>query len=407
MLNVPEPLDNEAIYRTLVMESPIPIALLVGRDMVITIANEPQLAVWGKGNGVIGLPLVEALPEMKGQPFLAILDNVFTTGVTFTTDNTPAQMEANGVLRTVYFDFSFKALRNHQGEIFGIIATGIEITEKVGILEALSSSEENLRQLSTSLDQQVQERTLQLQELVHDLQRSNQNLHQFAVVASHDLQEPLRKVQQFADLLRSQYGSVLGGGIRYVERMQVAAGRMSMLIRDLLTYSRITTQREQHQLVSLADVLAEVLTELDISATEPAAQITIGELPRLAGDAEQLGQLFDHLLSNALKFRRDGLQPKIQVQASLVPVGGLPVPPIRSVPMFHRIDVTDNGIGFDEKYLDRMFTVFQRLHVRSDFVGTGIGLAICEKVVTNHGGIITASSRPGQGSTFSVFLPAR
>ncbi|MEZ0607044.1 ATP-binding protein [Fibrella sp. WM1] len=408
MIGDSESLDNEAIFRALVMESPIPIALLVGREMIITVANEPQLAVWGKGNRVFGMPLAKAIPEMEGQPFLAILDEVFTTGVTFATNNTPAHMVVDGVPKTVYFDFSFKALRNKQSAVYGIIATGVEITQQVATHQALLLREEQLRQQSSELDRQVAERTQQLQDSVQDLKRSNQNLQQFAYIASHDLQEPLRKIQQFGDLLVNQYRTELGEGVTYLERMQHAAHRMSSLIRDLLSYSRITTQRDTSRLVSLTTIVEAVFQNLDLLIQEKAAVIQVSDLPEIAGDASQLEQLLQNLVSNALKFHRPGVAPQIQILSSRVVDSDLPTAfkPNREVKGYYRIEVMDNGIGFEEKYLDRIFMVFQRLHSRSVYAGTGIGLAICEKVVLNHGGWISARSQPGQGSTFMVYLPA-
>lgn len=407
MIGDAESLDNEAIFRALVMESPIPIALLVGREMIITVANEPQLAVWGKGANVFGLPLAKAIPEMEGQPFLAILDEVFTTGVTFATDNTPAQMVIDGEIKTVYFDFSFKALRNARGNVYGIIATGVDITAQVAAHQALLAREEQLRQQSGELDRQVAERTRQLEDSVQDLKRSNQNLQQFAYIASHDLQEPLRKIQQFGDLLLQRYRTELGEGASFLERMQGAAQRMSSLIRDLLIYSRISTQRNTSQVVALTTVLDAVFQNLELLIQETGAVIEVGELPRLAGEASQLEQLMQNLVSNALKFHKPGIPPQIKIVAGRVAADELPAGfnVHRIAKVYYRIDVADNGIGFEEKYLDRIFMVFQRLHGRSNYAGTGIGLAICEKVALNHGGWISARSELGQGATFSVFLP--
>ncbi|QDK80101.1 PAS domain-containing sensor histidine kinase [Spirosoma sp. KCTC 42546] len=399
--------NDEAIFRSIVMESPIPIALLVGRELIITVANEPQLAVWGKGDKVIGLPLARAIPEMEGQPFLGILDDVFTTGIPFASNNTPATMVVDGITKTVCFDFSFKPIRNHQGVVYGIIATGIEITQQVADRQALQHSEERYRQLSADLDQQVQERTQQLEDSVQDLKRSNVNLQQFAYIASHDLQEPLRKVQQFGDLLKTQFGSELGEGITYIERMQSAANRMSTLIRDLLSFSRISTQRDTSRMVSLTEIVRSAEKNLDWVIDETNAVVHVSDLPMVEGDPSQLEQLFQNLLSNALKFHKPGVTPQVHILYEWVASSSVPkaVKSDRKGIAYHRIDVIDDGIGFEEKYLDRIFTVFQRLHSKSEFDGTGIGLAICDKVVANHGGAIIARSQPGQGSIFSVFLP--
>lgn len=263
------------------------------------------------------------------------------------------------------------------------------------------------QQTQLALEQEVDQRTRQLQTLVQDLERSNENLQQFAYVAGHDLQEPLRKIQSFGDLLQSQYADQLGTGADHLQRMQVAANRMSTLIRDLLAYSRISTRQEAPESVPLMKVVEQAITDLDLLIKDTGAVIEVDPLPVVPGDASQLGQLFQNLLSNALKFRRANVPPVIDVHCQLVNADAVPpsVIPTRSAATYYQIDVADNGVGFDEKYVDRIFHVFQRLHGRNQYDGTGIGLAICEKVVANHGGAVTAHSQPGQGATFSVYLP--
>ncbi|GAB3996866.1 hypothetical protein GCM10028807_40560 [Spirosoma daeguense] len=282
--------------------------------------------------------------------------------------------------------------------------------------EELASTNEELAAINEELsasNEEYEALNEELQEANELLSRSNENLQTFAYVASHDLQEPLRKIQQFGDLLKTQLADSTTDQLNYLERMQSAARRMSMLIKDLLNFSRISTRPDESRLLSLDDVLRSVLTDLELVISETGAQIHVDPLPKISGDSSQLGQLFQNLLSNALKFSRVNTSgnpaiPQITVRHQLVDAGDLPsiIKSNRSSAQFHQIDVTDNGIGFDEKYLDRIFQVFQRLHGRSEFAGTGIGLAICEKVVTNHGGAISATSKPGQGATFSVYLPA-
>lgn len=245
------------------------------------------------------------------------------------------------------------------------------------------------------------------------LNRSNDNLEQFAYVASHDLQEPLRKIRQFGDLLKARYAESEKEELAYVERMQSAASRMSILIKDLLDFSRIATQREAIDSVSLQTVVESVLGTLELRMEELGAQIQVGLLPTVTGDASQLSQLFQNLLGNALKFHRTDqagapVAPLIEVRAQLVSADQLPavVKPGYVSGAYHQLEVADNGIGFDEQYLDRIFQVFQRLHGKNQYAGTGVGLAICEKVVANHGGAITATSQPGQGATFTIYLPA-
>ncbi|CCH52425.1 PAS/PAC sensor signal transduction histidine kinase [Fibrisoma limi BUZ 3] len=278
------------------------------------------------------------------------------------------------------------------------------------------------RSIQLTLEQQVQQRTEELAAANEELAvtneeleeanallvRSNDNLQQFAYVASHDLQEPLRKIQQFGDLLKGRQNSLSRDELGYIERMQSAASRMAILIRDILDFSRIATQRGSDKLVSLNEVVEQVLTTLELVIAETNAEINVDLLPSVLGDASQLTQLFQNLLGNALKFHRPSVAPLIHIRSYTVEGGALPasVKPTRVSKVYYQIDVVDNGVGFDEKYLDRIFQVFQRLHGKTQFAGTGIGLAICERVVANHGGAITASSQPGQGATFTVYLPA-
>ncbi len=278
-----------------------------------------------------------------------------------------------------------------------------KITSWVGTLTDIHEQKE----IEAGLEQKVLLRTRQMEESVQELKRSNENLQQFAYVASHDLQEPLRKIQSFGDLLKSQHSSELGAGSDYVQRMQIAARRMSVLIDDLLIYSRISTRQQANSEVELNQLIDDVLSNLEFSVEEARATIILEPLPTVQGDVTQLRQLFQNLLSNALKFRRSDTPPLITISAALVPETDLPphILPARKTATYHHIGVTDNGIGFEEKYLTRIFEVFQRLHGRSQYSGTGIGLAICEKVVANHGGAITALSQPGQGATFCVYLP--
>lgn len=248
---------------------------------------------------------------------------------------------------------------------------------------------------------------LQLESKIDELKRSNTNLEQFAYVASHDLQEPLRKIQQFGDLLKNGYSQQLGTGIDYLERIQAAARRMSALIKDLLDYSQLTTHEQPTGLVNLSVVLQRVLADLEIVIEQTGAVVDVADLPTLEGDDSQLGQLFQNLLSNALKFGRTDVPPHIQIRCRAIGAEQLPasVVPTRLAPRYYQIDVVDNGIGFEQQYAQRIFQVFQRLHGKNQYAGTGIGLAICERVVAKHGGVITAHSQPGQGATFSVCLP--
>ncbi|MCX6215524.1 ATP-binding protein [Spirosoma sp.] len=258
----------------------------------------------------------------------------------------------------------------------------------------------------------------QLEAANTELKRSNEDLQSFAYIASHDLQEPLRKIQAFGDILKEQYSSLLDAEGQYmIDRMQSAAERMSSLIRDLLDYSRIASQRDRFHSFSLTRLLEDIIEDLWHPIQHTHARIELGggqPLPDLIGDRFQLRQLFQNLLSNALKFYRtnkDGrpVPPVITVSAQEIIAAELPIDvqsDIAHNQSYWVISVVDNGIGFDQKHADLVFEVFKRLHTRQEFDGTGVGLAVVKKVVEQHGGAIRVQSEPGKGTVFTIYLPA-
>lgn len=231
--------------------------------------------------------------------------------------------------------------------------------------------------------------------LVERLRRSNAELEQFAFVASHDLQEPARKVLAFGELLKEDLDRQGGASAEVADsvgRMQAAARRMNALIHNLLDYSRVTTRAVPFQPVSLDAVLGTVAEDYKERLAQAGGRLVVGPLPALEADAQQLVQLFENLVGNALKYRRKEVPPEVVVRGEVA--GGA-----------CRITVEDNGIGFEQQYAERIFGIFQRLHGRQEYEGTGIGLAICRKIVERHRGTITALGRPGEGATFIISLP--
>ena len=229
-----------------------------------------------------------------------------------------------------------------------------------------------------------------------ELARSNSELEQFAYIASHDLQEPLRKVKAFGALLADEYGGKLGEeGSMYISRMDNAAGRMSALIDDLLAFSRVTRRSEPFCEVNLKQIATEVVGDLEARIESSGGRVEVGQLPAIEARPTQMRQLLQNLIANALKFRRSEEPPVIDVSATLVDGEDASC----------ELRVADNGIGFDPKHAERIFGIFQRLHGRSDYEGNGVGLAICQKIVLAHGGSIEALGQPGAGATFVVSLP--
>ncbi len=239
-----------------------------------------------------------------------------------------------------------------------------------------------------------------LSQKASELARSNAELEQFAFVASHDLQEPLRKIQAFGDRLKLKSAKVRSPEVHdYLERMQSAAARMQTLINDLLAFSRVIRSSEPFMPVDLGQVAREVVGDLEVRIEQRAATVQIGELPTIEADAMQMRQLLLNLIGNALKFQPPGAVPVVSIQARTVSAV--------SGEQLCELTVEDNGIGFEEKYLDKIFAVFQRLHGRTEYEGTGVGLAVCRRITDRHGGTITAESAPGEGATFIVTLPLR
>ena len=241
-----------------------------------------------------------------------------------------------------------------------------------------------------------------------ELARSNAELEQFAYVASHDLQEPLRKIQAFGDRLKTKCDAVnLQDGRDYLERMQSAAARMQTLINDLLTFSRVISASQPFVPVDLHQVVKGVLSDLEVRIEQKKAAVEVGELPSIEADPLQMRQLLQNLIGNALKFQTPNSQPVVKIHARLLksPFAGTP----EEDPYAEQCEFTveDNGIGFDEKYLDKIFAVFQRLHGRNEYEGTGVGLAVCRRITDRHGGTITAKSKQGEGAKFIVTVPVR
>lgn len=294
---------------------------------------------------------------------------------------------------------------------------------------ARQQTQEALQKAHQELELRVQERTAELARAneslrvevfqraraeealarqAQELARSNRELEQFAHVASHDLQEPLRKIQAFGDRLKVKCGTALSDeGRDYLKRIQAAAARMQALITRLLTLSRVTTQPQPFVPVDLSEAAREVVADMEVTIQQVGGTVHVGQLPTVDADPLQIRQLLQNLIGNALKFHKNGEPPVVKVQGTLLQDQE---PGRETHAADHQrcqISVQDNGIGFDEKYLDRIFNPFQRLHGQGEYAGTGMGLAICRKIVEHHRGQITAKSAPGQGTTFIVTLPMK
>lgn len=658
--------ESEARFRSLIEEAPIATSLYTGPEHKIEVANERMLQVWGKGNSVLGKPLQEALPEIVGQPFLDILTDIRKTGETYEAKGAKADLEVEGMMRTYYFDYTYKPLFDADGKVYGIINMAIDVTEQllaqqrieeiqrellssfeeapvaiatisaenltfrivnpfyaelVGrkpadlinkpLLEALpelagqgfdellhtvissgkpyvakevaadlirygelqtiyvdltyqprkegkdkttgvlvvatdvteqvltrrrieeaetdlrnaievaglatwklnvkentffysqrfmdwlgfSENTKNIddaynplpdeykdsvaaaiaaalapgssgyydnehpiinrltgqtriihaqgqvlydvagepfmlsgtaqditlqRQLQLALEAEVKLRTEELDAMVNKLEaaneeletsnnqllRSNAELAQFAYIASHDLQEPLRKISTFSQMLEKSLGEQLSEkSTSYLEKIQNATARMTALIRDVLVYSQLETNHDAFEKTDLDEILRSVVIDYDLLIEQSGAQIEQDELPFIDAIPLQMTQLFANLVGNALKFLRKDNDPKITIKAEALPFEQIVAYRLSPTQQYVKIVFSDNGIGLDPEYAEKIFNIFQRLHSKSEFEGTGIGLAMCKKIVLNHNGIIFAEGEKGVGARFNVILP--
>jgi signal transduction histidine kinase len=290
-------------------------------------------------------------------------------------------------------------------------------------IRSIQEKEKEITEINSALEEKVLERTAELSnmnkqleteimvrnnaeeevlEFADKLEKSNRELESFAHVASHDLQEPLRKVKTFGDRIVAKYADKLDDkGRDYFNRMQSATNRMQNLIDGLLTFSRVTTKANPFEAVDLNTLTTDVIGDLETRVEQTGGRIEVDDLTTVEADPLQMRQLMQNLIGNALKFSRENEPPVVKVHGEMLhdsEDGDGEV---------YQITVEDNGIGFEEEYSDRIFGVFQRLHGRQEYEGTGIGLSICKRIVERHEGSIIAKSAPGQGASFIVTLPLK
>jgi signal transduction histidine kinase len=249
---------------------------------------------------------------------------------------------------------------------------------------------------------------IELEKSVEALKRSNANLEEFAYAASHDLKEPIRKVRTFSERLKDRLASRLDEQeTQMFERMERATERMELLVEDLLNYSHVSERPRQLEEIDLKEKIQRVLEDLEMIIAEKGAKITVGPLPTIHAHRRQIQQLFQNLISNAIKYSKVGVAPELHITSKEIygKDAKIEMPETDENKRFYMIEVADNGIGFEQKYADRIFQMFQRLHGKNEYGGTGVGLSIARKVVENHHGYIFAESEPGVGSTFKVLLP--
>lgn len=307
--------------------------------------------------------------------------------------------------KTGAVDYIYKPI--NPGLLRAKVSVFIELYRKT---YALMLQEQKLVAINKSLENEIKERkiseervkalNLELLKNIDRLEATNKDLDRFAFMASHDLQEPLRKIRMFSDRLNTAYSDILDeSGKLYINRIQTSAERMQALIRDILTFSKISTEKKAFAKSNMNHIIKDVLVVADEMIQEKKAVIKVGQLPELFVNASLMQPLFYNLINNALKYAKKEVVPEINIYAETC---GSEKP---EAPHYCRIYVQDNGIGFDQQYAEQIFSMFTRLHDNSQYDGTGIGLALCKKIAEDHSGFISARSKVNEGSTFIVSLP--
>lgn len=394
----PESIQEELrLLENFFSHAPALFCFLKEPEHIFQFANARFLEVFGAAE-FKGKPFGDVYPTWQTDGLKKILDDVYNSGLSFTHTEIRVISRAG---KEIFLDITCQAFKNEKDAITGVLFFAYEVTERVV----------NRRQVETNtatLEQHIMERTAMLQAANKSLEESNKSLREFASVASHDLQEPLRKIRTFAEIFRKQYASLLPEkGNSYIEKIMHAAVRMSTLIRDLLNYSKVISSQESFTPVSLNETVRQVIQDFDLLIEEKKAVVIVeNELPVIEAIPLQMNQLFTNLLGNALKFSHPGRQPVVKISSMLLTSeekNGLV--DIKRAKDYLYITVTDNGIGFAPEFADQIFGVFERLNNPGDYEGSGIGLALCKRIVQNHRGSIRAESIENEQASFIIILP--
>ena len=354
--------DSEERLQQVFTQAPVGICVLRGREMIFELANATYREIL-PGRQIVGRPMLEVVPEVKPN-VVETIHHVLDTGEPFIANEllVPLDRDGDGYLENVWFNLAYHPLRDSDGAVSGVVLIAVNVTTNV--------------------------------QARHELERANHELEEFAFVASHDLQEPLRMINIYTQLLLENHVDPSNeSAIAFADRIRNGVNRLETLIRDLLAYSRAIHEPQEpaRSEMDLNQALDEALESLRPTIESTGAIILRGDLPRVSGEQSQMYSLFQNLLSNSIKYANEGVIPRIDISAELN--GGEWI-----------VRVADNGIGFDQKYADRIFGLFKRL-CEKDVPGTGLGLAICRRIVERNGGHIWAESHPGQGSKFFFTLP--
>ncbi len=401
-------LESEAEFQNLVLQSPIAMAILRGKNLKIEMANQAMLShFWRKKEAeILGKNLLDIFPELKTQEYPAFLHSVMNTGKSLSVKESHALVKSNDITKEYYVDFDYVALKELDGSISGVMLTVTDVTNSV-------VARQKLENFSRELEQQVLERTEllkaaneKLEDTVQELKKSNDELESFAYISSHDLQEPLRKIQMMTSRILSQEKQNFSEkGRQYFDRVISSADRMRTLIEDLLAFSRTSKQEEDFEPHNLTLLLGQVIENLSEKIELTKAEIKYDDLGEAKVIPFQIRQVFQNLLENSIKFAKPDTHPKIEIKAKKIEGAKIKKLVLDAKQTYLQLSFSDNGIGFEAQYGNQIFEIFKRLHGKLEYQGTGIGLAIVKKIAINHDGTITATGTLGKGSVFCLYLP--
>lgn len=388
-------IESEQNIRNIILQAPVAMCILREADFTVEIANLKMFEIWDKpGYEVLNKPIFEVLPEAKGQGLEALLENVYKSGEKLEMNEMPIFLPRNGKIEKVYINFVCQALRKNDGSINGILGVAIDVSAQVIARR--------------KIEEIVGERTKELAAANKDLQKSNAELAQFAYIASHDLQEPLRKISTFSQMLERSLGDAINeNGKQYLVKINNASTRMNKLIRDVLSYSELVKETEEFAAVNLNEVLENIKSDYDLLIEEKHATFIVAELPVVQAIPLQMLQLFGNLVGNSLKFSRKEIPPVITIHAQVVQGDEVKDMVPDENKQYYHITFSDNGIGFKAEHSDQIFNIFQRLHRKNEYEGTGIGLAMCKKIIINHRGSMNAYGSSEEGAVFNIILPVQ
>jgi len=384
---------NERNLRNTILQAPVAMCIFRGPEFIVEIANSRMLEFWGKTRQqVLDKPIFEGLPEVRAQGFEGILHSVYTTGEPFAAEGVPVMLPRSGKIENVYVNFVYEAFREPDESISGILAIAVDVTTQILAHQ--------------KIEETVEERTKELAQSNENLQRTNGELAQFAYIASHDLQEPLRKISVFSQMLEKTAGDHLPGRAGdYLAKIKTSAQRMTALVRDVLAYSELGKKEDAFEVLDLGDTIQAIVNDYELLIEQKQAQIIIGKMPIIAAIPLQMTQLFANLISNALKYVDPDKNPIINITAAEPSSQEILSAGLHTGTDYIKIRVSDNGIGIAPEHQDQIFSIFKRLHRKSEFEGTGIGLAICRKIAQNHAGEINAEGSTKEGAVFNIFIP--